>query len=139
MIGTKRPLLMENVGSHHSNARGNFVAAHSSTQGIAERLSDAELRHVLLHELAHVKRRDVAMNWLVNALLTVHWFNPLLWLAFRQMRADREIACDELALRAMRGEERKAYGDTLIKVSDGGACGRRLDGYGQYFRKPGSA
>jgi bla regulator protein BlaR1 len=119
MSGTRRPLLMETAAVITPTLAGISSPRILLPQGIAERLSESELRHVLLHELAHVKRRDVAVNWLVNALLAVHWFNPVLWLAFRQMRADREIACDELALRAMRGDERKAYGETLIKVSDG--------------------
>lgn len=119
LIGTKRPLLMETSAVITPTLAGIWLPRILLPEGIAGRLSEDELRHVLLHELAHVKRRDVAVNWLVNALLAVHWFNPLLWLAFRQMRADREIACDEIALRTMRGDERAAYGETLIKVSDG--------------------
>ena len=57
---------------------------------------------VLLHELAHLKRHDLAVNWLLGLLQSVHWFNPALWLVFRRVRADREVACDELVLAAAR-------------------------------------
>lgn len=47
---------------------------------------------------AHVKRRDVLQNWFATVLQVIHWFNPLVWLGFARWRADRELACDALAL-----------------------------------------
>jgi beta-lactamase regulating signal transducer with metallopeptidase domain len=44
------------------------------------------LRHVFLHELAHLKRHDIALNWLFAGAQALHWFNPLVWLAFQQAR-----------------------------------------------------
>lgn len=76
----------------------------------------AELRHVFRHELAHLKRGDVIVNWGVSAMQVVHWFNPLLWVAFRRMRADCETACDALALSASGEEENRNYGETIIKL-----------------------
>ncbi len=61
-------------------------------------LSTVELRHVFLHELAHYRRGDLLVNWLMVACNIVHWFNPALWYAFHRMRADRELACDALAM-----------------------------------------
>ncbi|MBL9128947.1 MAG: carboxypeptidase regulatory-like domain-containing protein, partial [Verrucomicrobiales bacterium] len=84
--------------------------------GLFERLGAAELRHVFLHELAHVKRRDLELNWLVSMLLTLHWFNPVLWWAFRRMRADRELATDAMVLAHLRGESPVAYGETILTV-----------------------
>lgn len=81
-----------------------------------ESFSDDELRLVLLHELAHIKRNDVALNWLSAIFQTVHWFNPLVWLAFRILRADREQACDALAIRNAGAERKALYGETLIKT-----------------------
>ena len=66
--------------------------------GLREQLSPEELHHVLLHELAHLKRRDPELNWLLGRLQLLHWFNPVLWFAFARVRADRELATDELAL-----------------------------------------
>ena len=65
---------------------------------LTERFSKAELRHIFLHEFGHVRRRDMPLQWLITGLQVVHWFNPVLWFGFRRMAADRELACDELAL-----------------------------------------
>jgi len=61
-------------------------------------LTPMELRHVFLHELAHVKRLDIFCNWTITFLQILHWFNPILWFAFNRMRADLKIACDSLML-----------------------------------------
>ncbi len=79
-------------------------------------LGPSEMRHVFLHELAHLKRRDVPVNWLIAFLQILHWFNPFLWLAFSRMRSDQEIACDAMVLNRTREHENRAYGLTLIKV-----------------------
>ena len=65
--------------------------------GMIDGFSAQELRCIFLHELAHVKRRDMAVHWAVTLLRILHWFNPILWFGFRHMAADRELACDELA------------------------------------------
>jgi hypothetical protein len=78
-----------------------------------------ELRHVFMHELAHIKRRDVLVGWVMLALQTVHWFNPLVWLAFYRMRADRELACDALALSHTQPGENESYGLTIVKLLEG--------------------
>lgn len=83
---------------------------------VIENFDRAELRLIFLHELAHLRRRDVAMNWLLSALLAVHWFNPLVWLAAARVRGDRELACDELALSVADGADRDAYGQTILKL-----------------------
>ena len=84
--------------------------------GLTRRFSPQELHCVFLHELAHVKRRDVAMNWLLTLLQIIHWFNPLLWLGFARMRADRELACDALVMSRTGKAEAKTYGLTIIKL-----------------------
>lgn len=62
--------------------------------GLGVRLDAVRLRHVLLHELAHVKRNDVLVSWLAALAQLVHWFNPAVWQAGRLMRADMESASD---------------------------------------------
>jgi beta-lactamase regulating signal transducer with metallopeptidase domain len=84
--------------------------------GLTQRFSPAELRYVFLHELAHVKRRDVAMNWALTLLQALHWFNPAIWFGFARMRADRELACDALAISCAGEQEAKTYGLTIIKL-----------------------
>ncbi len=62
--------------------------------GVFDRFFTEELRCIFLHELAHIKRGDLALTWLVALLQVLHWFNPVLWLAWGCMRADRELATD---------------------------------------------
>ncbi len=87
-------------------------------QGLARSLSDKELKFVFLHELAHLRRRDVALNWLTSVLETLHWFNPLIWLAGARMRTDRELACDAMVLTWTGQLQRCDYGQTLLKLME---------------------
>ena len=80
----------------------------------AEGWPDARRRAVLLHELAHVKRRDIVphlMAWLVCA---VWWFHPLAWSAARRMRSESEKACDDLVLKV--GTSASRYADDLLHI-----------------------
>lgn len=78
--------------------------------------SPEEQRFVFLHELAHVQRRDLWLNWLVTGLQIIHWFNPLVWYGLARWRDDREIACDAAALEAAGGASRRAYGQTMLRL-----------------------
>jgi bla regulator protein BlaR1 len=82
---------------------------------ILARRGRRELRHIFLHELAHLKRGDIIVGYLVTLLHVVHWFNPLIALGFHRMRADRELACDALALSALHPDQTSAYGHTLLR------------------------
>ncbi|MHC4535897.1 MAG: M56 family metallopeptidase [Planctomycetota bacterium] len=84
--------------------------------GIIENLSLKELRHVFLHELAHLKRHDIYLGYLVSLLQSLHWFNPMIWLAFYRIRSDRELACDALVLAQTHGSESKDYGRTIVSL-----------------------
>ncbi|MEH7094420.1 M56 family metallopeptidase [Neobacillus vireti] len=79
-------------------------------------LSDQQLRHIFYHELAHIKRSDVGVNWLMHSLLIFNWFNPILWFAYVCMREDQELACDAYALTFMEEEEKIPYGLTIISL-----------------------
>jgi beta-lactamase regulating signal transducer with metallopeptidase domain len=80
------------------------------------KLNDQQLRHIFYHELAHIKRGDVALNWLMHCLVILNWFNPIIWLAYFWMREDQEVACDAYALTFMEESERIHYGLTLISL-----------------------
>jgi len=84
--------------------------------GIIEALSLKELRHVFLHELAHLKRHDIYLGYLASLLQSLHWFNPLIWLAFYRIRTDRELACDALVLAQTHSSESKDYGRTIVSL-----------------------
>jgi beta-lactamase regulating signal transducer with metallopeptidase domain len=86
-------------------------------ESIVVESSTAQLRHVMAHELAHLTRRDVWTNWLLLAARTVHWFNPFAWWTVREMQAEREAACDELACVALGETDRSAYAATLIEIA----------------------
>ena len=77
----------------------------------------ASLRHVLAHELAHLVRGDLWTNWLLLAVRILHWFNPVAWWTIRQMQAEREAACDEMALAALGDGVRPAYAATLVELA----------------------
>jgi beta-lactamase regulating signal transducer with metallopeptidase domain/biopolymer transport protein ExbD len=83
---------------------------------LEESLAPEETRLVLKHELTHLQRGDLPLNALLCLLLALHWFNPLLWIAFFKSRQDREAACDAQVLRRESTAQRVAYGHTLLKV-----------------------
>ncbi len=76
-------------------------------------LTREEARHVLLHELAHLKRGDLWLHAATMTLQIVYWFNPLLALARRQIQHVREICCDLTVAGELR-EETEGYRDTLL-------------------------
>ena len=75
-----------------------------------------EARLILRHELTHVKRGDLPLNALLCLVMTLHWFNPLLWLAFYKVRLDREAACDAQVLENASPQRRAEYGHALLKA-----------------------
>lgn len=84
-------------------------------QSMIGEMSDNELKHIILHELCHIKRRDICIQWLMVAVQIVHWFNPLIWYAMHRMKLDCEIACDATVMRFLDKGERNAYGMTIIR------------------------
>ncbi len=118
-LGIKRRLaLLETTAVASPALFGLFHPKLLLPIGLTQRFSTAELRHVFLHELAHIRRWDLPINWLTAVLQVVHWFNPLTWLAFEHMRLERELACDALALAGQEDSERRAYGETILKLLD---------------------
>jgi beta-lactamase regulating signal transducer with metallopeptidase domain/Tol biopolymer transport system component len=85
-------------------------------QGMLETYGLEELRYVFIHELAHLKQRDIYLGWLMALLHVAHWFNPLMWFAFSRIRVDREIACDRLAISTMEPDEPHKYGRTIVSL-----------------------
>ncbi|NLI14235.1 MAG: hypothetical protein GX425_16885 [Peptococcaceae bacterium] len=87
-------------------------------EDIRGRVGQHELKHILLHELAHYKRKDLFYSFLATLAALIHWFNPLVWLAAKKMRVDREIACDACVMEMLGEEERVSYGTTIIHLAN---------------------
>jgi hypothetical protein len=86
--------------------------------GMLERLDDRELKMIFLHELIHIRHGDILLNWTAIIVRSLHWFNPLVWLAVRRLRADQELVCDARVVCLLAADERRLYGNTLIKLLD---------------------
>lgn len=76
------------------------------------------IRYMLLHELQHYKRKDTLSNHLMNLAGIVYWFNPVVWFALREMRNDREIACDTSVLKLLEEDSYEDYGQTLLNLAE---------------------
>ena len=82
-------------------------------------LPEGERDYVILHEQHHIRRGDPAAKLLLFAALCVHWFNPLVWLAFVLAGRDMEMSCDEAVLRKLGEGARGAYSQTLLDLAAG--------------------
>lgn len=80
-------------------------------------MEEQELRHVVSHEQAHIRRKDHWWKPLGFLLLTLHWFNPLLWLAYVLLCRDIELACDEKVIKELGREQRADYTQALLSCS----------------------
>lgn len=118
-IGPRRPVrLFESADIATPAVLGWWRPALLLPRGLAQRFSDARLRYLFLHELAHVQRHDILVNWFAAVAQVLHWFNPLVWHSLRMMRADMEQACDARVLGCLSSSEHADYGQTLIDVLD---------------------
>ena len=83
----------------------------------ARQWSDEQLQSVLLHELAHITRRDTVVQLLAQVACALHWFNPLVWFAAWRLDVERERSCDDLVLAS--GVRPSAYAGHLLDVVTG--------------------
>ncbi len=111
-------------------------------------LESAEREYILLHEQHHIRRLDPLMKLLAFGALCLHWFNPLVWVAFILAGQDMEMSCDEAVIKKLGPEIRGAYSLTLLRVATGrtriagaplafgeGDAGRRIRNLAKW-RKP---
>jgi beta-lactamase regulating signal transducer with metallopeptidase domain len=82
--------------------------------GEADEWESERRRVVLAHELAHVRRWDALTQWIAHVALVVYWFNPLVWMAVRKLREEREHACDDAVLEI--GTAPADYADHLLTI-----------------------
>ena len=77
-------------------------------------IQEQNLRHILMHELTHYKRRDGFYKWLVQIVVCIHWFNPFIYFTAREIDKACELSCDEAVLRRLNRSERRDYGEMLL-------------------------
>lgn len=82
-------------------------------------VEEEELRYVLAHEQAHLRRGDHIWKPLGYLLLAIHWFDPLVWVAYWLFCRDIETACDQRVVRTLDAAEKKAYSTALLSCSQG--------------------
>ena len=85
-------------------------------------LSVKEQEYIILHEKHHIRRGDHIIKWLSFLALGIHWFNPLVWVAFVASGKDMEMSCDEAVVKKLGGEICQEYSASLLSL----ATGRRI-------------
>lgn len=80
-------------------------------------MNELDLQHVIAHERAHIRRKDHWWKPFGFLLLTLHWFNPLMWLGYVLLCRDIELACDEKVVREMNTQQRADYSQALLTCS----------------------
>ncbi len=80
-------------------------------------INETDMEYVVAHEQAHLKRRDHLWKPFGFLLLTVYWFNPVMWIAYILLCRDIELACDEKVIKEMDLDSKKLYSETLINCS----------------------
>ena len=111
---TRRLRFLESARASMPMAAGIFTPAVLMPED-ANRWPLERLRIVLLHELAHVKRRDCLTHVIAQLACALHWFNPLAWIAARHIRTERERACDDLVLAC--GTRGSDYAEELLEIA----------------------
>ncbi|MDR1539522.1 MAG: DUF4825 domain-containing protein [Clostridiales bacterium] len=82
-------------------------------------IADADIAYILCHERTHIKRRDYLVKPAAFLALAIHWFNPLVWLAYFLLNVDMEMSCDERVLKELGGGVKTMYSGALLALSTG--------------------
>ncbi|MCI8617160.1 MAG: M56 family metallopeptidase [Clostridia bacterium] len=85
------------------------------TQDILKK-SDEVIKHILMHELAHYKKKDIWLNKFLLVITSIYWFNPVIWFCFKQIRQDMELKADELVLSKLPKQNEKEYAKSLVTI-----------------------
>ncbi len=86
---------------------------------LPEFLSDREKEFIILHEQTHIRRGDHIIKLLAFFALTIHWFNPLVWIAVITAEKDMEMSCDETVMKKMNEDIRTEYSTSLLCLATG--------------------
>ena len=91
-------------------------------------IPEKDFHYIVMHELVHYRRRDIYYKWLVQAVVCLHWFNPLVYLMSREITRACEFSCDEAVLVKAGCDNAQDYGETLLNAM--AAIGKYRENFG---------
>ena len=110
-------LLMDNI-YEADGLKTPFVLGYINPKiYLPTKIKSEEKNYIILHEQVHIKRKDHIVKLFAFLVLCLHWFNPLVWVAFVLMGADMEFSCDEEVLKRLGKEIKKDYSTSLLSFS----------------------
>ncbi|HBZ09260.1 MAG TPA: BlaR1 family beta-lactam sensor/signal transducer [Bacillus bacterium] len=119
VVGVKKKIILKETSLITSPVTlGIFKPYILLPKNTREAFSLNEIKYVFLHELSHQKNRDVFVNYIMWLLQIIYWFNPFVWYALKNMRIDRELACDASVLNKLDQNGYMEYGHTIIRFAD---------------------
>lgn len=121
----RRPALREVPSLAAPAVFGLFRQTICLPPSLTETLSKQELRWVIRHELAHIRRRDIPIVIIASIAGAFHWFNPIVWLVVGRLRAAMEAAADQLALHGFSQSDASAYGKLLLRFAEENVASRK--------------
>ncbi len=108
-------------GTYYQKAQqtitGLFKACIYLPVHIISDYNETEMRYILLHELSHYKHKDTLAGYFITLANIIYWFNPIVRYSLKEMRNDREIACDTSVLKLLEKDCYTDYGNTLINFA----------------------
>lgn len=82
-----------------------------------KKYEDMKLQGILLHEITHMRKHDIAIKWLLILVGALHWFNPIIYFVRREIDKACELACDESVIEKFDSDGKQHYGDALIMAA----------------------
>ncbi|MCA9191007.1 MAG: M48 family metalloprotease [Planctomycetales bacterium] len=121
----RRPAVLEVPSLAAPAVFGAFRQTICLPPGLIESLSEQQLRWVIRHELAHIRRRDIPVLIMASIASAFHWFNPIVWLIVSRLQNAIEAAADNLALKSLTHSEASAYGKLLMQLAEVGVATKK--------------
>ena len=115
-IGTA-VLLRDNIYQSESVVSPFVLGIIKSKIYLPFNMNEQDIEHVIAHEQAHLRRKDHLWKPLGFLILTLHWFNPMVWLGYILLCRDIELACDEKVVKELNNEQRADYSQALLTCS----------------------
>lgn len=106
-------------GLPSSFVRREFLELQRHQIMLQQELTESQLELVLRHEGKHIRLFHVGWKWLATVVLILHWWNPAVWLAFRLLCRDLELACDSAVLKELDRKGRRDYARLLVELGAG--------------------